>query len=661
MGQTQQSQIVYAIPFGSKNPGESHIYKNANTFECLHFKPEIHINTLQDVIESGHKQFAQSDFVGSYDKQTGKYQYVKYNQVYNEAKALGSAVQQMKLFNEIHEYKDFKMKIIGIYSKNRTEWNVTDMACVLYGYTTVPLYDTFGSESISHVLQNSSISSLFCSQQSAEIILKTEKLHLLKNLILYDKIEEALIEKIKQKGLNYYDYEQLICTGNANILPLATLKPDDIFTFSYTSGTTGLPKGAMLSHKNLVAALSNFKLGQLKFHQNDVQMCYLPLAHIMQRGLNIGSWYTGMKIAFFGGNIQKLKEDFQVIRPTVFVSVPRLFNRFYDLIQEQFKQQTGFANKLIENGINTKLENLKNTNSLKHYLYDTLVFNKIKNIFGGRIKICITASAPLSKVVLDFFKIALGAPFLEIYGQTEGTGFEFITQIEDKESGHVGGVCNSLELKLVDVPDMNYFSTDKDEQGNATPRGEICVRGPTVFAGYYKDEEKTKETIDDDGWLHSGDVGQILPNGALKIIDRKKNIFKLSQGEYVAPEKVENIYQRARGVAEIFVYGDSLQNYCVAIIVPNPDEIKKIAKELNIQSDDVNTLCANEQMINFYQKSIFDQGKKEGLATFEQAIKVYLEPVSMLIHECLTSSFKLQRNKAKIHFKNVIQQLYSKK
>lgn len=235
-------------------------------------------------------------------------------------------------------------------------------------------------------------------------------------------------------------------------------------------------------------------------------------------------------------------------------------------------------------------------------------------------------------------------------------GLEFFTSKSDiASSGTVGGISPQLEMKLIDVPEMNYFSTDKGEKGENIPRGEICVRGNSLFSGYYKDEEKTKEAIDHDGWLRSGDIGCLYPNGSLKIIDRRKNIFKLSQGEYVAPEKVENIYIRARGVQEAFVYGDSLQNYCIAVLVPSPDEIKKIAAELNLNKDeDINVLCKNPQVIAFFQKSVFDHGKANKLFTFEQATKVHLEPKSFILLGLCTSTLKLQRHQAKEHYMPII-------
>lgn len=211
-------------------------------------------------------------------------------------------------------------------------------------------------------------------------------------------------------------------------------------------------------------------------------------------------------------------------------------------------------------------------------LYDNLVFKQTKAIFGGRCRFLITSSAPISKDVIDFMKVISCSPMVEGYGQTESTGASFATVYEDAETGTTGGPCASVEFKLVDIPEMNYLSTDKNEKGEDQPRGEICFGGAGVFLGYYKDPVKTNEVLDHDGWLHSGDVGVILAhNKALKIIDRKKNIFKLQQGEYVAPEKVENCYLKVRGMTEVFVHGDSLQSYTVAIVVPDKKFIEELA------------------------------------------------------------------------------------
>lgn len=179
---------------------------------------------------------------------------------------------------------------------------------------------------------------------------------------------------------------------------------------------------------------------------------------------------------------------------------------------------------------------LENGCTYTHSVYDTLVFNKMRALIGGRVKGMVTGSAPISPEVLNFLKICFCAPIHEGYGQTESSAASSLTSAFDPVAGHVGGPLSCIRIRLKDIPEMNYFSTDEN------PRGEICYQGNSIFKGYYKNDEKTKEALSEDGWLASGDVGMVLPNGSMKIIDRAKNIFKLSQGEYIAPEKLENVY-----------------------------------------------------------------------------------------------------------------------
>lgn len=181
--------------------------------------------------------------------------------------------------------------------------------------------------------------------------------------------------------------------------------------------------------------------------------------------------------------------------------------------------------KRFDLALEEKVKNLKTKSTYTHPVWDSVLLSDFRYFFGGRVRLMVTGSAPIAQEVLDFMKTALSCPIIEGYGQTESSAASFLTSIQDPEAGHVGGCKPSLELKIVDVPEMNYLSTDKDSEGRLYPRGEVCTRGSAIIPGYYKDPEKTKEAIDEDGWLHSGDIGAILPNGALKIVDRKKNIF----------------------------------------------------------------------------------------------------------------------------------------
>ena len=253
-------------------------------------------------------------------------------------------------------------------------------------------------------------------------------------------------------------------------------------------------------------------------------------------------------------------------------------NRIYDKLIGGVKEAGGIKQKLFEFAYDQKLQNLRSDNSYTHFLWDKLVFSKIKEKVGfDRLRIIITGSAPISGQVMEFLRIAFCCPVVEGYGQTENAAAAFITHVEDATIGHVGHPVACNETVLFDVPDMDYLSTDKfhgdgEDKMPCLGRGEICLRGPNVFKGYYKDPVKTAETIDKHGWLHTGDVGIFTADGKLKIVDRKKNIFKLSQGEYVAAEKIENIYLKSSFVAQNFVYGDSLQSCLVAIVVLDPDQ-----------------------------------------------------------------------------------------
>jgi long-chain acyl-CoA synthetase len=242
---------------------------------------------------------------------------------------------------------------------------------------------------------------------------------------------------------------------------------------------------------------------------------------------------------------------------------------------------------------------------------------------------------------------------MEGYGQTELTGATSVTFPEDKETGHVGGVTPCFLMKLQDVPDMSYFSTD-EKDGVLYPRGEVCYKGKAAFLGYFKEPEKTAETIDKDGWVHTGDIGEIQPNGALRIIDRKKNIFKLAQGEYIAAEKLELIYAKSPLIAQIFVYGDSLQPHLVAIIVPDKEEVIKLEESKDYESY-INSKEFHNRIFDWFKEAKVDQK----LTSLEVPKDIYCTSDEFKIEDgTLTPTFKLVRAEAKKKFLKEIRKLY---
>ena len=305
----------------------------------------------------------------------------------------------------------------------------------------------------------------------------------------------------------------------------------DIATFCYTSGTTGDPKGALITHTNLLSSMEGLE----EFftpRSTDRHLSYLPLPHIFER-LVLGQMLKiGASISFFRGDPTKLIEDIQACRPTIMPVAPRVLNKIHDKVQAGMHAAGGLKLALFKRGLAVKREGLKR-GILTHGFYDALLFNKLKRALGmDAIRFVVSGSAPLSENVMTFFRCMLGICIVEGYGQTEGSAAATLSHTDDIGSvGHVGGPVGGVEIVLADVPEMGYLKTDTIHDGAPCHgRGEIWVRGPNVFKGYYMDEAKTRETVDEDGWLHSGDIGLWTEAGAIKIIDRKKNIFKLAQG-----------------------------------------------------------------------------------------------------------------------------------
>jgi long-chain acyl-CoA synthetase len=321
---------------------------------------------------------------------------------------------------------------------------------------------------------------------------------------------------------------------------LSEPQPDDCFMFSYTSGTTGDPKGVKLTHKMIITMASSLSHrishGIEPFNESDIYMCYLPSSHSFEQGIFGISIIYGMAVGFFSGDpIKMIQEDLPALQPTVFPSVPRLYNRIYGKLKDRIGEATGIKKMLVDHAISTKMENLKATGAVTSGCWDAIVFKKMKALLGGRVRLMATGSAPLSGEVIDFLKICFCCELVEGYGLTETCAGSCAQFPGDKNSGYVGGPVANVKVKLRDIPEMNYLSSSKP------PRGEICFWGPAVMSGYFKNEEKTAEAFEG-GWFKTGDVGEVAENGAIRIIDRAKNIFKLSQGEYIAPEKLENVY-----------------------------------------------------------------------------------------------------------------------
>ncbi|XP_063776799.1 long-chain-fatty-acid--CoA ligase 1 isoform X1 [Pseudophryne corroboree] len=606
------------------------------------------VQTVYDIFQRGNRISKKGPCLG-HRKPNQPYQWLSYQEVSDKAEYVGSAL--------LHRgCKPSPEQFIGIFAQNRPEWTIAELACYTYSMVAVPLYDTLGAEAITYIINKAEISLVFCDNaEKAKLLLSNvEKgdTPILNTIVLMDSFDEDLVERGKKCGVELVSLREIEVEGKNHHEKPKPPKPDDLAVVCFTSGTTGNPKGAKLSHKNIVsntAAFLKVTEGLAVPSTQDVLISFLPLAHMFERVVECVALCHGAKIGFFQGDIRLLMDDLKVLQPTIFPVVPRLLNRMFDRVFGQ--ANTTLKRWLLEFASKRKEAELRSGIIRKDSLWDKLIFQKLQESLGGKVRLMITGAAPVSPTVLTFLRAALGCQFYEGYGQTECTAGCSLSIPGDWTAGHVGAPMPCNYVKLVDVEDMNYFA--------AKGEGEVCVKGSNVFQGYLKDEEKTAEALDQDGWLHTGDIGKWLPNGTLKIVDRKKHIFKLAQGEYIAPEKIENVYTRSEAVVQVFVHGESLQAFLVGIIVPDPDNVLIWAKKRKFEGT-YEELCKNKDFKNAVLEDFLKLGKESGLKTFEQVKDIALHPEMFSVQNgLLTPTLKAKRPELRKYFQTQIEELYA--
>ncbi|KFP84620.1 PREDICTED: long-chain-fatty-acid--CoA ligase 5 [Apaloderma vittatum] len=604
--------------------------------------------TLYEVFQRGLHASGNGNCLG-YRKPNQPYQWLTYKQVLDRAQYLGSGLLQKGC-------KPSPNQFIGIFAQNRPEWIISEYACYTYSMVAVPLYDTLGPEAILYIVNKADISIVICDKpDKAQILLENceqKKTPCLKTVILMDLFDKELKDKGAQVGVEILALQEVEELGRNNITEPVPPKPQDLCIVCFTSGTTGNPKGAMLTHQNVVANAAAFLRtteNTVECTSSDVTISYLPLAHMFERVVQTVVYSCGAKVGFFQGDIRLLTDDMKALKPTLFPVVPRLLNRIYDKIQSGAKSPVKSC--LLNFAVIMKMAEIKQGIIRNDSIWDKLIFKKVQETMGGRVRIMVTGAAPISPSVLTFLRAALGCQIFEAYGQTECSAGCTFTMPGDWTTGHVGAplVCNII--KLDDVEEMNYFSSNNE--------GEVCIKGPNVFKGYLKDPEKTAEAIDEDGWLHTGDIGKWLPNGTLKIIDRKKNIFKLAQGEYIAPEKIENVYIRSAPVAQVFVHGESLRSFLIGIVVPDPETLPEFAAKLGVKGS-YEDMCKNPAVKKAILEDMIRLGKEAGLKSFEQVKDLYIHTEMFSVENgLLTPTLKAKRAELVKLFQQQIEALYS--
>ncbi|CAN6444439.1 unnamed protein product [Victoria cruziana] len=469
------------------------------------------------------------------DGKPGKYVWMTYQEVYDIVMKVGLSIRSCGVEPGGR---------CGIYGANCPEWLMSMEACNAHGIYCVPLYDTLGAGAVEFIICHAEVSIAFVEERKITEMLKilSNSSKYLKTIVSFGKFTDEQREKVEEFGLAAYSWDDFLLLGDKKQFDFPSPKKDDICTIMYTSGTTGDPKGVLLSNKSIVALISGverlLKCVNEELTHRDVYLSYLPLAHIFDRVIEELFIWKGASIGFWRGDVKLLVEDIGELKPTIFCGVPRVLDRIYSGLMTKISSGGLLRRTIFNIAHSYKYNSMRK--GFKHEeaapLFDAIVFSKVRHGLGGRVRLILSGAAPLSTHVEAFLRVVSCAHVLQGYGLTETCAGTFVSLPNELEMlGTVGPPVPNVDVCLESVPEMGYNAL------STTPRGEICIRGDTVFSGYYKRDDLTKEVLID-GWFHTGDIGEWQPDGSLKIIDRKKNIFKLSQGEYVAVENLENIY-----------------------------------------------------------------------------------------------------------------------
>ncbi|KAG8661910.1 long chain acyl-CoA synthetase 4 isoform X1 [Manihot esculenta] len=619
------------------------------------FPPPIPgMDSCWDIFRSSVEKYPDNPMLGRREivnGMPGQYVWITYKQVYDLV---------IKVGNSIRSRGVEPGGKCGIYGANCSEWIVSMEACNAHGLFCVPLYDTLGVGAVEYIICHAEVSIAFVEEKKIPELLKTfpNSTKYMKTIVSFGKVAPEQREQIENFGLTVYSWEEFLKLGEDKQYDLPVKKKSDICTIMYTSGTTGDPKGVMISNDSIVTIIAGVnKILECVNEQlitKDVYLSYLPLAHIFDRVIEELFISHGASIGFWRGDIKLLLEDIGELKPTIFCAVPRVLDRIRSGLMQKIASGSFLKQKLFNVAYSYKLKSMKKGHSHDEAspLCDKIIFDKVKQGLGGNVRLILSGAAPLAIHVEAFLRVVSCAHVLQGYGLTETCAGTFVSLPNEMTMlGTVGPPAPNVDVCLESVPEMNYDAL------SSTPRGEICIRGKTLFSGYYKQEDLTKEVLID-GWFHTGDIGEWQHDGSLKIIDRKKNIFKLSQGEYVAVENLENIYVLASAVDSIWVYGNSFESFLVAVINPNNNALENWAKEHGVGGD-FNSLCENPKAKEYILGELSKTGKEKKLKGFEFVKSVHLDPEPFDIErDLLTPTYKKKRPQLLKYYQDVIDKMY---
>nr|XP_020441318.1 long-chain-fatty-acid--CoA ligase 3 isoform X2 [Monopterus albus] len=533
----------------------------------------------------------------------GEYHWLSYEEALTAASQLGSGLGSLGQRPKSN---------IAIFCETRAEWIIAAQACFMYNFPLATFYSTLGGPAIAHGLNETQVTHIITSRELLETRLKAI-------LIKVPRLQHIIV--VDNTPTSWPGFPRGISVRNMAAVQKLGARPEnaacerkqpmasDIAVIMYTSGSTGIPKGVMISHSNLIASITGMAERIPNLCEKDTYIGYLPLAHVLELSAELLCISHGCRIGYsspqtLADQSTKIKKgskgDASVLQPTLMAAVPEIMDRIYKNVMTKVEEMNYVQQTLFILAYNYKLERLAKGYSTP--LCDKLVFRKIRTLLGGRTRVFISGGAPLSAATQRFMNVCFCCPVGQGYGLTETCGAGTISELWDYSTGRVGGPLVCCEIKLKDWVEGGYRKTDKPH-----PRGEIVIGGPNVTMGYYKNEAKNQEDffVDENGqrWFCTGDIGEFHEDGCLKIIDRKKDLVKLQAGEYVSLGKVEAVMKNCPLIDNICAYANSDETYVIGFVVPNQKQLLALADQYSIQGS-WEMLCSSKAVEELVLKVI---------------------------------------------------------
>jgi long-chain acyl-CoA synthetase len=524
----------------------------------------------------------------------------------------------------------------AILAQNDVDWALMDFALAHVGAVGIPIYANSAPRDVGYLLEHSDAVGIVCedADQLAKVEAVSESLPNLKHVLTFHDLP----------GLAAHGRDFAEVNPTALVDASAAIGEEDLYTIIYTSGTTGPPKGCMLSHRNYYAMTSVVDSMDDHYREDDLMLLYLPLAHNFGRLMLLTGAYVGFPIAFLPDPL-RVGEAMLEVKPTILPSVPRVYEKVYSAVQARFAEATGTKRRLIDWSLplGREVSRLQATGKpvpavlrVRHKVADRLVFAKVRERLGGRMRIAISGGAPLAREIAEFFD-AIGLRILEGYGLTECTTAASTNRPTGYRFGTVGRALPGFEVKIAED-------------------GEILVRSETVFQGYFKDPEATAAVVSEDGWLRTGDIGELDEDGFLSITDRKKDILVTAGGKNVAPQNIENDLKTSKYVSQALVVGDK-RPYVAAMITLDEAEVRRWAEEQGIDGD-LTALAADSRVRDLLQEVVDDVNRDR--SRYEQVKRFVLLPRDFSMeHGEVTPTLKLRRRAVLEHFSDELEKLYA--